>query len=98
MVCLMKGMFVVKKSQGAWFVYMLVCANGKLYTGITTDLEKRFRNHVAGTGAKFTRANQPSHIIATKPCKNRSEASKLEWAIKRLTPKQKRALGLSWAE
>ena len=87
-----------KKPNPKWFVYLLACANGKLYCGITTDLEARFRKHAAGKDAKFTRANRPSHIIAAKPCRSRSEASKLEWAIKRLTPDQKRALALRWPD
>jgi len=87
---------MTKKLNPEWFVYLLECANGRLYTGITNDLEKRFRKHVAGSGAKFTRANPPTHMIAAKPCKNRAEASKLEWAIKRLTPAQKRATALQW--
>ena len=86
----------MNKPNGAWFVYLLECANGKLYCGITTDLEKRFRKHVAGKGAKFTRANRPSHIIAAKPCESCSEASKLEGAVKRLTPAQKRATAKKW--
>ena len=86
----------MKKFNALWFVYLLECANGKLYCGITTDLAKRFKAHVSGKGAKFTRANRPSHMIAAKPCKNRSEASKLEWAIKRLKPAQKRAIALQW--
>jgi putative endonuclease len=85
-----------KKPIPAWFVYLLECANGRIYTGITTDLEKRFNAHVSGKGAKFTRANRPSHIIAAKPCRTRSEASKLEWAIKRLKPAQKRAMASEW--
>lgn len=80
----------------AWFVYLLECGNGKLYCGITTDLAARFRKHVAGTGAKFTRANRPSQIIAARLCQNRSEASKLEWSVKRLRAEQKRALALQW--
>jgi putative endonuclease len=86
------------KSKNIWFVYLLECANGKLYTGITTNLEKRFRRHAAGRGAKFTKRNPPSHIIAAKLCANRSEASKLEWAIKQLRPKQKRAQAAQWAQ
>jgi putative endonuclease len=80
----------------AWFVYLLECDNGKLYCGITTDLAARFWQHVAGTGAKFTRANRPSHMIAAKLCQNRSEASKLECSVKRLLPEHKRVLALQW--
>jgi len=81
-----------------WFVYLLECVNGRIYTGITTDVEARFNKHFAGKGAKFTKMNPPSHIVATKKCVNRSEASKLEYKIKQLKPVQKRALGLTWTE
>lgn len=79
-----------------WCVYLLECVNGRIYTGITTDVDARFNKHLAGKGAKFTKMNPPSHIIATKSCVNRSEASKLEYQIKQLSPIQKRALGLKW--
>ena len=79
-----------------WFVYLLECLNGKIYTGITTNVETRFNKHLAGKGAKFTRINPPSHILATKPCENRSEASKLEYQVKQLSPAKKRELSLMW--
>jgi putative endonuclease len=84
------------KTTSIWFVYLLECLNGKIYTGITTDVDARFNKHRAGKGAKFTKMNPPSHIMASKPCGNRSEASKLEYQIKQLTPAKKRALGLMW--
>ena len=84
------------ESSSTWFIYLLECADGRIYCGITTDLEKRFNAHVSGKGAKFTRANKPERIIAAKPCWSRSEASKLERAIKRLTPPQKRATAAEW--
>ena len=70
------------KPHSVWFVYLLECINGKIYTGITTNVEARFNKHVSGKGAKFTKMNTPSHIIATQQCANRSEASKLECQIK----------------
>jgi len=66
------------------------------YTGITTDIDARFNKHLAGKGAKLTKMNPPSHIMASKHCGNRSAASKLEYQIKQLTPAKKRALSLSW--
>lgn len=84
------------KTTNLWTVYLLECLNGKIYTGITTNVEARFNKHLAGTGAKFTKMNPPSHIIASKQCANRSEASKLEYQIKQLSPAQKRAIALSW--
>lgn len=84
------------KTATAWFVYLLECRNGKIYTGIATDVDARFNKHLAGKGAKFTKMNPPSHLIASKPCENRSAASKLEYQIKQLTPAKKRALGVVW--
>jgi putative endonuclease len=84
------------KTTSIWFVYLLECLNGKIYTGITTDVDARFNKHLAGKGAKFTKMNPPSHIMASIQCENRSAASKLEYQIKQLTPARKRALGLSW--
>jgi len=81
-----------------WFVYLLECVNGRIYTGITTDVEARFNKHLAGKGAKFTKMNPPLRIIGTKSCTNRSEASKLEYQVKQLSALQKRALGLDWTE
>jgi putative endonuclease len=79
-------------TSSIWFVYLLECLNGKIYTGNTTNVEARFNKHLSGKGAKFTKMNPPSHIIATQQCKNRSEASKLECQIKKLSPAKKRAL------
>jgi putative endonuclease len=87
---------LVKQPARLWFVYLLECLNGRLYTGITTDLRQRLDRHRSGKGAMFTRLNPPSHFIGARSCQNRSEASKLEAAIKRLTPAQKRALAAEW--
>lgn len=81
-----------------WFVYLLACRNDKIYTGITTDVQRRFEAHLNGTGAKFTRANPPVQILAFKVCSNRSEASSLEYHVKRLKPSQKKELAVIWNE
>lgn len=83
-------------SSPAWFVYLLECENGRLYTGITPDLVERFHKHATGKGAMFTRLNKPRRMIAAKPCVDRSEASKLERAMKGLTPDQKRWMASAW--
>ena len=80
----------------AWFVYLLECVNGRLYTGITPDLEERFRKHATGKGAMFTRINKPLRMIAAIPCADRSEASKLERLMKGLEPGQKRFMAQQW--
>jgi putative endonuclease len=87
---------MVTKIDEEWFVYLLECSNGKLYTGITNNLERRFSKHLAGTGARFTKVNRPSHMIAATPCLNRSDASKLERKIKGLTAAKKRREASMW--
>jgi putative endonuclease len=77
----------------AWYVYIIKTENNKLYTGITTDVTRRFLEHLSGIGgAKFTRANIPSELVYCEECVNRSEASKREAQIKKLTRSQKERL------
>lgn len=69
-----------------WFVYIVECADNTLYTGITTDIDRREEEHNSSEKwAKFTKMRRPVKIVFTKECENRSEASKLEYAIKKLT-------------
>lgn len=75
-----------------WHVYVIECADGSLYTGIAIDVEKRFAAHVAGKGARYTRAHPPRRVCAVLPYPDRSSATRAEMAIKRLTVAQKRAL------
>lgn len=75
-----------------WYLYLLQCRNGSYYAGITNDLERRFQAHVRGTGARYTRANPPLHILASHPYPDRASASRAECAIKR----QPRARKLAW--
>lgn len=76
----------------SWFVYLLECRNGAIYTGIAVDVDQRFAAHVAGRGARYTRANPPIRILARFPYPDRSSASRAEAAIKRLDPGAKREL------
>lgn len=78
-----------------WFVYILECADRSLYTGITVDVDRRFAEHAAGKGARYTRAHPPHRVLARFPHPDRSSASRAEAAIKRLTAAQKRALAAS---
>ena len=68
----------------SWCVYVIECESGVYYTGITNDLDKRFRQHAEGKGAKFFRLHTPRRIAAMQPCDSRSEALKLEAALKQL--------------
>jgi putative endonuclease len=66
----------------AWFVYVLECENGMLYTGIAKNVEQRFALHLKGKGASFTRANPPISILASLVQPSHSDAAKLEALIK----------------
>jgi len=72
-----------------WYVYILQCADGTLYTGITTDVNRRLNEHNSGKGAKYTRTRLPVMIVAVSEAGSRSEASKEEYRIKQLTREQK---------
>ncbi|MBR2879510.1 MAG: GIY-YIG nuclease family protein [Oscillospiraceae bacterium] len=75
-----------------YYTYILRCSDGSLYTGITTDLARRFSEHAGGTGragAKYTAAKKPVAYECAFVCPDRSSASRLEAAIKRLTRAQK---------
>jgi putative endonuclease len=76
--------------EASWFLYLLECEGNTIYTGITTDVERRFAQHLAGTGAKYTRSRKPIRILGWQRFENRSEASKAEAAAKRMTSAQKR--------
>lgn len=73
-----------------WFVYMIESEKGKIYTGITTDVERRFNEHKSKKcGAKFFHSDPPKRIVHVEEAKDRSEASKREAAIKKLTRAEK---------
>ena len=76
-----------------WFVYILRCADGSLYTGITTDLDRRLAEHNGSElGARYTRGRRPVMLVYSEYLENRSLASKKESLIKRLRKDQKESL------
>ncbi len=75
-----------------WYVYIIECRDGSLYTGIAIDVAKRYAMHVAGKGARYTRSHPPARVLATFAHPDRSSATKAEIAIKKLSPDAKRAL------
>lgn len=77
-----------------YYIYILRCTDNSLYTGITTDIKRRFNEHLKGEGigAKYTRSRKPQSIEAVWTCETRSDASKLESAIKKLTKIKKEEL------
>ena len=75
-----------------YFVYMLETQKGTIYTGFTTDVQRRFQEHlkeITKKGAKYTNANKPIRIIYTKSFETRSDAMKEEYRIKHLSRKEK---------
>ena len=76
----------------SWQVYIILCSDDSLYTGITTDVERRFAEHLAGTGAKYFRGRSPRRLVYLEVGHNRSSASRREVEIKRLRPADKRLL------
>jgi putative endonuclease len=75
-----------------WYVYLILCRRGAIYTGIARNVAVRYARHVAGTGARYTRANPPSRLLVKFACLNQSEASRMEAAIKKLAATNKRKL------
>lgn len=75
-----------------WKLYILRCGDGSLYTGITTDLDRRLEAHRAGTGAKYTRGRGPLTLVYAEECVDHSGALRRECQIKALTRAEKEAL------
>ncbi|TVO77006.1 GIY-YIG nuclease family protein [Sedimenticola selenatireducens] len=76
-----------------WYIYILQCSDNTLYTGITTDLERRLHEHNhSPKGAKYTRARRPIVLVYSEPADCRSTASRREWELKQLNATDKRQL------
>jgi len=75
-----------------YWVYMASCANGTLYIGYTTDVQRRIGAHNAGLGGRYTRSNRPIMLLAVWKFNNRAEAMRAERSIKRLPRERKLAL------
>ncbi len=83
-MCVSQGAGTQEDGQSIWFVYMLECVGGQIYTGITPDVAARFDRHCQGRGAAYTRINKPLRILAAMACGSRSEATKAEIRLKKL--------------
>jgi putative endonuclease len=73
-----------------WFLYMLECKDGSIYTGIAVDVHARYAAHEKGKGARYTRSRPPRRLLAIVEYPDRSIASKAEYAMKRLSALEKR--------
>jgi len=85
---------VATVAAAAWCVYMLRCADGSLYTGITTDIARRVAEHNGDStlGARYTRSRRPVQLVYVEAAANRAEATRREAAIKLLDRARKLAL------
>lgn len=77
----------------AWFVYLIECSDGSIYTGIAVDVQARYAAHASGKGARYTRSHPPRRLLAVLEYADRSAASKAEYQIKQMSPQDKRAFG-----
>ncbi len=80
------------ESAAGWLVYIIEAADGTLYTGITTDIERRWQQHVDGRGARYLRGRAPRAVVHVETGYDRSSAARREAAIKKLSRVQKLAL------
>ncbi len=72
-----------------WRVYILRCADGSLYTGVTNDLDNRMKAHSSGRGSKYVKSRRPFRLVFSEPAESRSEAQKREAGIKGLSRREK---------
>jgi putative endonuclease len=81
----------------SWLTYLLLCADGKIYCGVTNDMKKRLDAHNRGIASRFTRARLPVTLLATSRAMGKAGAFRLEYRIKRL-PKDKKLAALTSAQ
>jgi putative endonuclease len=72
-----------------WWLYMIECRGGQIYTGIARDVQARYEQHARGTGAKYTRMNPPARLLCRIEYPDRREAARAECEMKRLTRGEK---------
>ena len=76
----------------SWFVYLIECADGSIYTGIAIDVAARYAAHAEGKGSRYMRSHPPARLLATFEYPDRSTAQSAEHRIKQLSPHEKRDL------
>jgi putative endonuclease len=80
--------------EKSWYVYILECCDGSFYTGVTNDLDSRMKVHASGKGSKYVCKKGFKKLLRAKECKDKSDACKCEYAIKKLPRCEK----LGWFE
>lgn len=73
-----------------WYLYLIECTDGSIYTGITPDVAARYAAHARGLGARYTRSHPPKRLLGIEMHPDRSSASKAEYRVKQLTASEKR--------
>lgn len=81
-----------KRAEEVWFLYILKCSDGSLYTGIAKDIERRFKMHMAGKASRYTRTRRPLEILYREACGSRTQALVRECKVKALPKEKKLAL------
>ena len=79
----------------SWFLYMIECEDGSLYTGVAIDAQARYAAHVAGKGARYTRSHPPRRLLVTVAFPDRSSALKAEYRVKQMPALEKRKFALA---
>jgi len=79
----------VAETAAVWSLYILECSDGSLYTGVTTDIDRRLREHQEGIGARYTRIRRPVVLAHHEECGSRSQALSRECAVKSLPRRRK---------
>lgn len=80
-----------------WYLYLIECADGSIYTGIAVDVAARYVAHCEGRGARYTRSHPPHRLLGYEAHPDRSAASKAEYRVKRLSPVEKRRFAAALA-
>jgi putative endonuclease len=79
----------VAETGAVWSLYILKCGDGSLYTGVTTDIDRRFSEHQEGTGSRYTRTRRPVVLVHREECGSRSQALSRECVVKSLPRRKK---------
>ena len=79
----------MKEEGKTWFVYILECCDGSYYTGVTNDLDARMEKHSSGKGSKYVAKKGFKQLLFAKPCKDKSDACKAEYYVKKLPRNEK---------
>lgn len=80
-----------------WYLYIVECEDGSLYTGIALDPQARFASHLAGKGARYTRSHRPRRLLLTVVFPDRSSALKAEHQVKQVPANEKQRVALGYA-